>query len=116
MLTAAPQLVVGNLRLTASGVYADYLLSGQPFIFLSEEWQNTVAADHAELWRALPSGSSVSGLTVPVSRRETARRMLHAHSAPQRCARRDYRGRGCSTATCGNRPSPRTGRGGASTG
>lgn len=83
MHAAAPQLVVGNMRFTASGVYADYLLSGQPFIFLSDEWQNTVAADHAELWRALPSGSSVSGLTVPVSRRETARRMLHAHSAPQ---------------------------------
>lgn len=87
MVAAVPQLVVGNLRLTASGVYADYLLSGQPFIFLSEEWQNTVAADHAELWRALPSGSSVSGLTVPVSPREISRRMLHAHSAPRHGAR-----------------------------
>src|SRR4051794_463026 len=79
MFAAPPQLVVGNLRLTAAGVYADYLLSGQPFIFLSEDWQNTVAADHAELWRALPSGSSVSGLTVSVPAREIARRMLHAH-------------------------------------
>ena len=43
------------------GVYADYLLSGQPFIFLSEEWRDRVAAEHAELWRALPSGSSISG-------------------------------------------------------
>ena len=38
--------------LTAAGVYAEYLLSGVPFIFLSEEWQNSVAADHAELWRS----------------------------------------------------------------
>ena len=78
MRCLAPELVVGNLRLTANGVYAEYLLSGVPFIFLSEEWQNTAAADHAEFWRTLPSGSSVSGLTVPISGREVARRMLHA--------------------------------------
>ncbi|MDT5059001.1 MAG: hypothetical protein QOF66_7367, partial [Mycobacterium sp.] len=47
MASLAPRLVVGNLRLTAVGVYAEYLLSGVPFIFLSEEWQNAVAA---ELW------------------------------------------------------------------
>jgi hypothetical protein len=81
MTTLAPDLVVGNLRLTAGGVYADYLLSGMPFIFLSEQWQNTVAADHADLWRTLPSGSSLSGLTVPVPVRTVARRMLHAHPA-----------------------------------
>jgi hypothetical protein len=54
MLSLAPRVVVGNLRLTDAGVYAEYLLSGVPFIFLSEEWQNAVAADHADLWRALP--------------------------------------------------------------
>src|SRR6185295_14739600 len=75
----APELVVGNLRLSATGVYAEYLLSGVPFIFLSEEWQNTAAADHAEFWRTVPSGTSVSGLTVPIPGREVARRMLHAH-------------------------------------
>ena len=81
MSSLAPRLVVGNLRLTDGGVYADYLLSGLPFIFLSEEWQNTVAAEHAELWRALPSGSSISGLTVPVPARGVARKMLHSHPA-----------------------------------
>jgi hypothetical protein len=81
MSSLAPHLVVGNLRLTAAGVYADYLLSGVPFIFGSEEWQNTAAADHAELWRTLPSGTSLSGLTVAVPAREVARRMLHAHPA-----------------------------------
>ena len=75
MDSLAPQLVTGNLRLTAGGVYADYLLSGAPFIFLSEDWQNSVAAHHAELWRTLPSGSSISGLTVPVPGRAVARRM-----------------------------------------
>jgi len=58
MSVPAPLRAIGNLRLTPHGAYADYLLSGQPFIFLSEEWQDRVAAEHAELWRALPSGSS----------------------------------------------------------
>ena len=81
MDSLAPQLVVGNLRVTAAGVYADYLLSGLPFIFLSEDWQNSIAAHHAELWRSLPSGSSISGLTVPVPARAVARRLLHTHPA-----------------------------------
>ena len=41
MTSLAPLRVVGNLRLTAAGVYADYLLSGLPFIFLSQQWQDT---------------------------------------------------------------------------
>ena len=79
MSVPAPLRVIGNLRLTSQGVYADYLLSGQPFIFLSEEWQDRVAIEHAELWRALPSGASISGLTVPVAPRSTVRKMLHSH-------------------------------------
>jgi hypothetical protein len=75
----APLRAVGNLRLTARGVYADYLLSGVPFIFLSEEWQNTVAAEHTELWRTLPSGAQISGLTVAVPTRNIARKMLRTH-------------------------------------
>jgi hypothetical protein len=78
-MPTAPLRAVGNLRLTARGVYADYLLSGVPFIFLSEEWQNTVAAEHAELWRTLPSGAQISGLTVAVPARNTARKMLRSH-------------------------------------
>ncbi|MBV8928935.1 MAG: hypothetical protein JO152_07410, partial [Mycobacteriaceae bacterium] len=69
---------MGNLRLTDGGVYAEYLLSGVPFIFLSEQWQNTVAAEHAELWRSLPSGAQLSGLTVPVQARATVRKLLAA--------------------------------------
>ena len=46
----------GNLRFTRAGVYAEYLVSGLPFVFLSEEWQNTVAAEHAELWRTCRRG------------------------------------------------------------
>ena len=32
---AAPLAAVGNLRFTAHGVYADYLVSGLPFVFLA---------------------------------------------------------------------------------
>jgi len=75
----APLGAVGNLRFTPAGVYADYLVSGLPFIYLSEHVQHSVAAQHAELWRALPSGASISGLTVPVPARSVTRRMLYAH-------------------------------------
>lgn len=79
MRTVAPQLVVANLRLTENGMYAEYLLSGVPFLFLSGQWQHNVAAEHAELWRTLPSGSAISGLTVPVPARTVLRRMLASH-------------------------------------
>ena len=61
----APLGAVGNLRFTPTGVYAEYLMSGLPFIFLSEHVQHGVAAQHAELWRALPSGAAAA----PMSRR-----------------------------------------------
>jgi hypothetical protein len=79
MRAEAPTAVVGNLRFTPGGVYADYLLSGLPFLFLSRPWQDNVAAEHAELWRTLPSGASVTGLTAPVPTRAVTRRMLHTH-------------------------------------
>ena len=75
----APLGAVGNLRFTRAGVYAEYLVSGLPFVFLSRRWQNTVAAEHAELLRNLPSGPSLSGLTVPVPPRNLTRRMLFTH-------------------------------------
>jgi AAA-like domain len=75
---STPQGAVGNLRFTSDGVYAEYLLSGVPFVFLSQQWQDTVAAEHAELWRTLPSGAQVSGLTVPVPTRTLLRKMLAA--------------------------------------
>src|ERR1700757_2139183 len=62
MSSLAPVRAVGNLRFTSTGVYAEYLVSGVPFVFLSEEWQNLVAAEHTELWRALPSGGTIGGV------------------------------------------------------
>lgn len=71
--------MAGNLRFTARGVYADYLVSGLPFIFTARDWQDRVAAAHAELLRTLPSGAMLSGLTTPVATRNITRRMLSAH-------------------------------------
>lgn len=75
----APIEAVGNLRFTNSGVYAEYLVSGLPFIFLPKESQNLVADVHAELLRTLPSGALLSGLTAPVATRNITRRMIYAH-------------------------------------
>ena len=117
MFSLAPQLVVGNLRLTATGVFAEYLLSGVPFIFLSEEWQNTAAADHGELWRALPSGSSVSGLHRARTRSRDRPPDAARPSGTAQLTRATRAPRpGCGTAACGNPPSARAGRGGGSTG
>ncbi len=52
----APKGAIGNLLFTANGVYAQYLVSGMPFIFQRKEVQNQVADVHADLLRALPSG------------------------------------------------------------
>jgi hypothetical protein len=76
---AAPTGVVGNLRFTATGVYAEYLLSGLPFIFARKEIQDQAADVHADLLRALPSGALLAGLTAPVADRNVSRRMLYAH-------------------------------------
>lgn len=75
----APSAAIGNLRFTGSGVYAEYLLSGLPFIFLPQDTQARVADVHADLLRSLPSGALLSGLTAPVATRNITRRMIYAH-------------------------------------
>lgn len=75
----APTAAVGNLLFTPAGVYAQYLLSGVPFIFGRKDIQDQAADVHAELLRALPSGALLEGLTTPVATRNVTRRMLFAH-------------------------------------
>ena len=61
----APTTAIGNLRFTAGGVYADYLVSGLPFIFLPKESQDWVADVHARPPRySSPVTGAVSGVTV----------------------------------------------------
>ena len=75
----APKGAIGNLLFTSNGVYAEYLLSGMPFIFQRKEVQTQVADVHADLLRALPSGPLWEGLTAPVAIRNVTRRMIFAH-------------------------------------
>jgi hypothetical protein len=75
----APHAAIGNLLFTSRGVYAQYLLSGMPFIFQRKDVQTQVADVHADLLRTLPSGALWEGLTAPVAIRNTTRRMIFAH-------------------------------------
>ncbi len=76
---APPQRVVGNLRFTAHGVYADYLLTGLRYA-LQPTSRKTAAADrHRSLVRELPSGSWLYGLSAPQDRRQLLRAMLTGH-------------------------------------
>lgn len=78
----SPRKVIGNLRFTDGGVYAEYLLTGLGFTFESATHQDLVSAEHAELWRTLPSGASLSGLTAPIPVASVAARMLATHPEP----------------------------------
>jgi hypothetical protein len=77
--TESPRAAIGNLRFTGNGVYAEYLVSGLPFIFLPKEAQDQVADVHADLLRALPSGAMLDALSAPVATRNVTRRMIYAH-------------------------------------
>jgi hypothetical protein len=76
---APPHRVVGNLRFTPAGVYADYLLTGLRYT-LQPTTRKTAAADrHRSLVRELPSGSWLYGLSAPQDRRQLLRAMLAGH-------------------------------------
>ncbi|GAB5901204.1 ATP-binding protein [Mycolicibacterium mageritense] len=57
-----PTNVVGNLRFTNSGVYADYLVHGLPTILTPMAAFKRAAASHRNLGRNLPSGTALYGL------------------------------------------------------
>lgn len=57
-----PTNVVGNLRFTNSGVYADFLVHGEPTILKPMAAFNRAAGSHRNLGRKLPSGSMLYGL------------------------------------------------------
>ena len=75
----APQQVIGNIRFTRGGVYADYLLDG-----LSVTMRTLAAHNHAalltrNLGRMLPSASQLSGLLVPDDQNQIMRRIVGTH-------------------------------------
>lgn len=58
----APQAVVGNIRFTRGGVYADYLIDGLPLVMRSLRTHERAARMFRSLGRELPSGWSLSGV------------------------------------------------------
>ncbi len=74
-----PEQVIGNLRFTAHGVYADYLVTGLRYYLQSTKWRTGVADRHRDLARELPSGTWIYGLSVPQDQRQLLRAMMHGH-------------------------------------
>ncbi|MCH9729762.1 MAG: ATP-binding protein [Actinomycetia bacterium] len=57
-----PEAVIGNLRFTRGGVYADYLIDGLPLVLRPLRTHERGSRSYRNLARALPSGWSLSGL------------------------------------------------------
>lgn len=74
-----PKAVVGNLRFTHGGVYAEFVLRAQPGGMLPFSHKRKIAEGHRPLVRQLPSGMILSGLLAPVDPRELIRRMLSGY-------------------------------------
>jgi len=73
---AAPTAVIGNLRFTRGGVYAEFKLAGQPGAMAPHEQLKLIAEGHRPLVRQLPSGLILSGVLAPVDPGRVIRRML----------------------------------------
>ncbi|ORV08036.1 ATP-binding protein [Mycolicibacterium fallax] len=74
-----PKEVIGNLVFTAGGVYAEFLLTGQPGGMRPFEMKDRTAQEHRPLVRQLPSGLVLWGVEAIMSPKSIKRRMLHAH-------------------------------------
>ena len=64
-LVGPPEKVIGNLRFTKHGVYADFLVVGLRYYLQSTKRRTGVADRHRDLARELPSVSWIYGLSVP---------------------------------------------------
>lgn len=76
-----PQQVIGNLRFTRSGVYADYLLDGLPVTMRSLATHERAARLLRNLARNLPSGTELFGLVVPDDPHSILRSIVGPHAA-----------------------------------
>jgi hypothetical protein len=74
-----PSEVVGNLRFTPGGVYAEFVLRAQPGGMLPYAQKRKIAEAHRPLVRQLPSGMIFAGLLAPVDSRTLIRRMLSGY-------------------------------------
>jgi hypothetical protein len=74
-----PKAVVGNLRFTRGGVYAEFVLRGQPGGMLPFSHKRKIAEGHRPLVRQLPSGMILAGLLAPIDPRTVIRRMVSGY-------------------------------------
>jgi hypothetical protein len=75
---SAPLHVVGNIRFTRGGVFAEYLVSPTSFFYLGDSEQEAVADDHTLLYRELPGRASLDGLTAYREPEDVSRGMVIA--------------------------------------
>jgi AAA-like domain len=75
-----PQKVIGNLRFTRAGVYADYLLDGLAVTMRSLATHERAARLTRNLGRNLPSGSQLTGLLVPDEPYQILRHIVGTHA------------------------------------
>lgn len=75
-----PKFVEENIRVCESGVRADYLLTGLPYMFKTKSRRRAFAELHRQLGQALPSGTLLYGLAAPIDIRVIGRRALARHS------------------------------------
>ncbi|MFA4085243.1 ATP-binding protein [Mycobacteroides salmoniphilum] len=85
---SAPKRVVGNIRFTNGGVFAEYLAYPTDFFYMSKTDQDGVADEHTFMYRYLPRIASLSGLTAYVDPRDISRSMTVAGLPLD--VRRDY--------------------------
>ncbi|HME48089.1 ATP-binding protein [Mycobacterium sp.] len=75
-----PRKVIGNLRFTRGGVYADYLLDGLAVTMRSLPTHERAARLTRNLGRNLPSGSLISGLLVADDQHQILRTIVGSHA------------------------------------
>lgn len=71
-----PKAVIGNLIFTRGGVYAEFLLAGQPGGMAPYEVKRMVAKAHRPLVRQLPSGMVFWGMSARIDPLRLMQRML----------------------------------------
>ena len=77
---APPKEIIGNLSFTSGGVYAEFIVDGQPGGMMPYALKDAVAMRHRPLVRQLPSGLVVWGCCVRLNPRRLLRQMLSGYA------------------------------------
>lgn len=77
-----PEFAEKNLSVCDGGVYANYLLSGMPYMFKRKERRRRFAELHRQLTQALPSGTLLYLVAAPTDIDFIMRRALWGHLSP----------------------------------